>query len=133
MTGMCHPTFMCKTHVSGFSIDFRPISRDFWEKSLLNLSEIKIHFTLNVQYEGKVTTNQRTIRINTGKIKRCKCKTGQSFRCKLKSCHFLAENLNSETAFTRCRYILKTVKNVTDRVHTKTAHFMPANFENGRF
>ena len=40
-----------------------------------------------------------------------------------------------KTAFTRCRHILKTVKNVTDRppVHTKTAHFLPADFENGRF
>ena len=40
-----------------------------------------------------------------------------------------------KTAFTRCRQILKTVKNVTDRppVHTKTAHFLPADFENGRF
>ena len=30
-----------------------------------------------------------------------------------------------QTAFTRCRHILKTVKNMTDRppVHTKTAHF----------
>ena len=38
------------------------------------------------------------------------------------------------TAFARCRNILKTVKNVTDRppVHTKTAHFLPADFENGR-
>ena len=37
-----------------------------------------------------------------------------------------------ETAFTRCRHILKTVKNMTDRppVHTKTAHYWPANFEN---
>ena len=42
---------------------------------------------------------------------------------------------HSKTAFTRCRQILKTVKNVTDRppVHTKTAHFLPADFENGRF
>ena len=41
----------------------------------------------------------------------------------------------SKTAFTRCRHILKTVKNVTDRppVHTKTAHFLSADFENGRF
>ena len=41
----------------------------------------------------------------------------------------------SETAFTRCRHILKTVKNSTDRppVHTETAHFLPADFENGRF
>ena len=41
----------------------------------------------------------------------------------------------SKTAFTRCRHILKTVKNSTDRppVHTKTAHFLPADFENGRF
>ena len=41
----------------------------------------------------------------------------------------------TKTAFTRCRQILKTVKNVTDRtpVHTKTAHFLPADFENGRF
>ena len=40
-----------------------------------------------------------------------------------------------QTAFTRCRHILKTVKNLTDRpsVHTKTAHFLPADFENGRF
>ena len=38
-----------------------------------------------------------------------------------------------KTAFTRCRHILKTVKNSTDRppVHTKTAHFLPADFENG--
>ena len=42
---------------------------------------------------------------------------------------------SSKTALTRCRQILKTVKNVTDRppVHTKTAHFLPADFENGRF
>ena len=42
---------------------------------------------------------------------------------------------NIKTAFTRCRHILKTVKNSTDRppVHTKTAHFLPADFENGRF
>ena len=41
----------------------------------------------------------------------------------------------NKTAFTRCRHILKTVKNSTDRppVHTKTAHFLPADFENGRF
>ena len=40
-----------------------------------------------------------------------------------------------KTAFTRCLHILKTVKNVTDRppVHTKTAQFLPADFENGRF
>ena len=40
-----------------------------------------------------------------------------------------------KTAFTRCRHILKTVKNSTDRppVHTKTAHYLPADFENGRF
>ena len=38
-------------------------------------------------------------------------------------------------AFTRCQHILKTVKNSTDRppVQTKTAHFLPADFENGRF
>ena len=43
--------------------------------------------------------------------------------------------LEIKTAFTRYRHILKTVKNVTDRppVHTKTAHFLPADFENGRF
>ena len=42
------------------------------------------------------------------------------------------------TAFKRCRHILKTVKNVTDRppVHTKTAHFCrqvlkTVDFENG--
>ena len=42
---------------------------------------------------------------------------------------------STKTAFTRCRHILKTVKNSTDRppVHTKTAHFLPADFENGRF
>ena len=50
----------------------------------------------------------------------------------------ITPELNSEkskTAFTRCRQILNTVKNVTDRppVHTKTAHFLPADFENGRF
>ena len=41
----------------------------------------------------------------------------------------------TETAFTRYRNILKTVKNVTDRppVHTKTAQFLPADFENCRF
>ena len=40
-----------------------------------------------------------------------------------------------KTAFTRCRHSLKTVKNVTDRppVHTKTAHFLRADLENGRF
>ena len=40
-----------------------------------------------------------------------------------------------KTAFTRCRHILKTVKNVTDKppVHTKTAHFCRHNFENGSF
>ena len=44
----------------------------------------------------------------------------------------------TETAFTRCRHILKTVKNVTDRppVHTKAAHFCgqilkTVDFENG--
>ena len=44
-------------------------------------------------------------------------------------------SLMTKTAFTRCRHILKTVKNVTDRppVHTKTAHFLPADFENDRF
>ena len=43
-----------------------------------------------------------------------------------------------QTAFTRYRHILKTVKNVTDRppVHTKTAHFCrqiskTVDFENG--
>ena len=43
--------------------------------------------------------------------------------------------IDFKTAFTRCRQILKTVKNVTDRppVHTKTAHILPADFENGRF
>ena len=42
---------------------------------------------------------------------------------------------HTKTAFIRCQQILKTVKNVTDRppVHTKTAHFLPADFENGRF
>ena len=38
-----------------------------------------------------------------------------------------------KNTFTRCRHILKTVKNVTDRppVHTKMAHFMQADFEDG--
>ena len=43
-----------------------------------------------------------------------------------------------QTAFTRCRHILKTVKNSTDKppVHTKTAHFCrqilkTVDFENG--
>ena len=37
-----------------------------------------------------------------------------------------------QTTFTRYRYILKTVKNVTDRpLHTKTARVLPADFENG--
>ena len=44
-----------------------------------------------------------------------------------------------ETAFTRCRHILKTVKNVTDRpsIQAKTAHFFgrqilkTVDFENG--
>ena len=46
--------------------------------------------------------------------------------------------IRTKTAFTRCRQILKTVKNVTDRppVHTKTAHFCrqiskTVDFENG--
>ena len=41
------------------------------------------------------------------------------------------KTFTSKTAFTRCRHILKTVKNSTDRppVHTKTAHFLPADFE----
>ena len=39
----------------------------------------------------------------------------------------------SKTAFTRYRQILKTVKNSTDRPHTKTAYFLPADFANGRF
>ena len=41
----------------------------------------------------------------------------------------------NKALFTRCRHILKTARNVTDRppVHTKTAHFLPADFENGRF
>ena len=35
----------------------------------------------------------------------------------------------------RYRHILKKVKNVTDRNpgHTKTVHFLPADFENGSF
>ena len=39
-----------------------------------------------------------------------------------------------QTAFTRFRRILKTVKNMTDRppIHTKTA-FLTGDFENGRF
>ena len=47
----------------------------------------------------------------------------------------LRNEYRPKTAFTRCRHILKTVKNSTDRppVHTKTAHFLPADFENGRF
>ena len=42
-----------------------------------------------------------------------------------------ASIFESKTAFTRCWHTLKTVKNVTDRphVHTKTAHFSPADFE----
>ena len=42
---------------------------------------------------------------------------------------YLHKNLNQN------RHILKTVKNSTDRppVHTITAHFLPADFENGRF
>ena len=41
----------------------------------------------------------------------------------------------TETTFTRCRQILKTVKNVTDRphVHIKTVYLLPPDFENGRF
>ena len=41
----------------------------------------------------------------------------------------------TKTAFIRCRHILKTVKNVTDRppFHRKTAHFLPPHFENDRF
>ena len=48
---------------------------------------------------------------------------------------YLCQMVLSETAFTRCRHILKTVKNVTDRppVHTKTAHILQAHFEKGRF
>ena len=40
----------------------------------------------------------------------------------------------AQTAFTRCRHILKTVKTVKDRppVHTKK-QFLPAGFENGKF
>ena len=40
-----------------------------------------------------------------------------------------------KTVFTRFLHILKTVKNVKDRafVHTKTEHFLPADFKNGRF
>ena len=58
-------------------------------------------------------------------------------RCEIYS-HMFQSDLDplfSKTAFTRCRHILKTVKNSTDRppVHTKTAHFLPADFENGRF
>ena len=42
---------------------------------------------------------------------------------------------SSKTAFTRCRHIFKTMKNVTDRptIYMKMAHFLPADFENGRF
>ena len=38
------------------SIDFIPILEELWRKGLLNLSEIKFHFTLDVQYqyEGKL-------------------------------------------------------------------------------
>ena len=52
----------------------------------------------------------------------------QDFDAKEKYLHF-------KIAFTRCRHILKTVKNSTDRppVHMKTAHFLPADFESGRF
>ena len=41
----------------------------------------------------------------------------------------------SETALTRCGHILRTVKNVRERppVHMKTTHFLPADFESGRF
>ena len=41
----------------------------------------------------------------------------------------------SKIAFTRCRHILKMVKNSTDRppFHMKTTNFLPADFENGRF
>ena len=74
-----------------------------------------------------------------------RCKTVQSSTtpvCVLMDSRAYANNgrfryskRESKTAFTRCRQILKTVNNVTDRppVHTKTAHFLPADFENGRF
>ena len=41
----------------------------------------------------------------------------------------------NKTVFTRCRHILKTVKDVTDRppVHMKTTHILQVGFENGRF
>ena len=43
--------------------------------------------------------------------------------------------MHSKTAFTRSRDILKTVEDVADKppVHTKTAYYLPADFENGRF
>ena len=51
---------------------------------------------------------------------------------------FNVQTIQTKTTFTRCRHILKTVKNVTDRppVHTKTAHFCrqiskTVDFENG--
>ena len=58
-------------------------------------------------------------------------------------CHELATSYqidsnkvsNSKTAFTQCRHILKTARNVADRppIHSKTAHFLPTDFENCRF
>ena len=43
--------------------------------------------------------------------------------------------MKTKTAFTRCRHILKTLKNVMDRspVRTKTAQSLLADFENDRF
>ena len=52
----------------------------------------------------------------------------------LKTLYWVAFS-QAKTAFTRYRHILKTVKNVTDGppFHTIMAHFLAADFENGRF
>ena len=61
---------------------------------------------------------------------------GELFRyislVEIRRSHFCILSLD---CVTRCRCILKTVKNVMDRppVHTKTAHCLLADFENGRF
>ena len=60
---------MCKD----FRPIFLPIFKDFGRKSAFNSSEIKIQFTLDIQYDGKVATNQlsvlRTMKFNVANAK----------------------------------------------------------------
>ena len=57
MTVTCRLAFKGKSHMRSFGQFPYPFVWIFGRQSLLNIPEIKFHFTLNAQHEGKVATN----------------------------------------------------------------------------